>query len=161
MTGKFQADIRYEMGRGNCTGSDDYIIHSGIKIGLDRVCVTDAASHLDVDPGECIADVMYDLRIDWCPGYCPVQVHNMQPFCTCFNPTLRHLDWIVAVNGFIIHTALPQTDAFPLFEINSRNQKHGIFLGMRRPEEFELDEGLLSCESGLSIFYSIFNLSIS
>jgi hypothetical protein len=45
----------------------------------------------------------------------------MQPFGTFLNPARGNVQRVIAVNGFVIHASLTQTDTLSVFDIDSGN----------------------------------------
>src|SRR5690606_6485866 len=105
-------------------GADDHVTHAGAHVMLDSLQRTDAAADLDRQVGVAFGNGRHYFAIDRLTFEGAVQVHQVQPAATGFNPPGSHGYRVVGEHRGIVHQPLAQTHAGAILEVNSGDNQH-------------------------------------
>ena len=124
VTGKLRTQVADEAGVVDRFGSDDDVLHTGLKIGLHRLFVANATTHLDRQFREGLGNGVNHVAIHRFAFEGTIEIDQMQPACAGFDPSSGHCNRIVGKNGRIFHSPLTQAHALAVFKVNGRYQQH-------------------------------------
>ena len=93
----------------------------------------DTATDLDRYIRKRLGNAVYRIGVHRFAGEGAVQVDQVQAPRARIHPALRHFQRIVGENGFVFHAALAQAHAFPVLQVNGRDQQHACILILYTP----------------------------
>ena len=102
---------------------DDDGSHTEIKHPLDILTGAESAANLHRNPGA-PHNLLNAGEVCALPPECAIEINQMQSLCSSGNKTFCDCCRIVVVHGFVLLTALQQSHAAALAQINGGENQH-------------------------------------